>query len=147
MQDEPDCTHTDTVERDLREDIYDDFCKYYQFRKRLIENPKSLYTRKETISKFCKTLDDIPRTGMSKQEKNLLLDPLHVEEVLNGPLADLAKTNNKFTRMQIMEKRKYLSKVMKAKEGYALIQAKKDARNKSKEVAIKLSKTPYRSKE
>jgi len=26
-----DCSHTDTVERDLREDIYDDFCKYYHF--------------------------------------------------------------------------------------------------------------------
>ena len=116
-----DCSHTDTVERDLREDIYDDFCKYYHFRKRLIENPKSLYTRKETISKFCKTLDDIPRVGMSKQEKNLLLDAGHVEEVLNGPLADLEKTHNKYARRQILEKRKYLNKVFKAKEGYALI--------------------------
>ena len=109
------CTHSDTVERDICEDIYDDFSKYYQFRKRLLENPKSLYTRKETITKFCQTLDSIPRVGMSKRERGLLNDPKHVEEVLNGPHADLDKIHFKFARKKFAEKQKYLEAVWKAK--------------------------------
>lgn len=96
------------MERDLRQEIYDDFSKYYQYRKRLIENPKSLYTRKEIISKFCSGIENISRVGMSKKERVMLEDPGHVEEVLNGPLADLDKIMFKFARRKMGEKRRYL---------------------------------------